>query len=508
MNDKPRKQSTDDSASTRMATGIEGLDNILEGGLPENRIYLIEGDPGTGKTTLGLQFLLEGARLGEPGLYVTLSETKEELLSVAKSHGWSLDGFSIFELVPAADSLKPDSQYTIFHPSEIELSETTSAVLKEVERVKPRRVVFDSLSEMKLLAHDSLRFRRQILALKQYFAGQQSTVLLLDDKVSDGNELQVQSIAHGVISLEHLAIEYGGARRRLRVVKLRGARFSGGYHDFNIETGGIMVFPRLVAAEHREDFARGAVTSDVPELDALLGGGLDRGSSTLILGPAGCGKSSIGAQFAAASAARNEHAAIFVFDEILGTYIARAAGIGSDIRKYIEDGLIKLQQVDPAELAPGEFAHAVLRSVTKSKARVVVIDSLNGYMNAMPEERFLTIQMHELLTYLNQQGVVTILIMAQHGFLGNSMQTPVDVSYLADTVLLLRYFEAEGAVHRALSVVKKRAGAHENTIRELEITSKGIRVGLPLAKFHGVLSGVPTYGGARGKLIEEPDDDA
>lgn len=509
MSDKPRKQSTGgDSASTRMATGIVGLDNILEGGFPANRIYLIEGDPGTGKTTLALQFLLEGARLGESGLYVTLSETKVELLAVADSHGWSLDGINIYELVPAEESLKPDAQYTIFHPSEIELSETTSAVLKEVERIKPSRIVFDSLSEMKLLAHDALRFRRQILALKQYFTGQQSTVLLLDDKVANEHDLQVQSIVHGVVSLDHLAVEYGGARRRLRIVKLRGARFRGGYHDFNIETGGIVVFPRLVAAEHRQDFVRGAATSDVPELDALLGGGLDRGSSTLILGPAGCGKSSIGAQFAAMSAMRGEHAAVFVFDEILETYQARAAGIGIDIRKNVEDGLIKLQQVDPAELAPGEFAHAVIRSVDKGGARIVVIDSLNGYLNAMPEERFLTIQMHELLTYLNQQGVVTILIMAQHGFLGSSMQTPVDVSYLADTVLMLRYFEAEGAVHRALSVIKKRTGAHENTIRELEITSNGIRVGLPLTRFRGVLSGVPTYTGDQDTLIKESDDDA
>jgi circadian clock protein KaiC len=509
MSDKRQQQSTgDDSVSAKMATGIEGLDNILEGGLPANRIYLIEGDPGTGKTTLALQFLLEGARLGESGLYVTLSETKEELLSVARSHGWSLDGFHIYELIPAEDSLKPDAQYTIFHPSEIELSETTGAVLKEVERIRPRRIIFDSLSEMKLLARDALRFRRQILALKQYFAGQQSTVLLLDDKVADEHELQVQSIAHGVVSLEHLAVEYGGARRRLRVVKLRGARFSGGYHDFNIKTGGIVVFPRLVAAEHRHNFARGAVTSNVPELDSLLGGGLERGSSTLLLGPAGCGKSSIGAQFAVASAMRGEHAAIFVFDEILETYAARAAGIGLDIRKHLETGLIKLQQVDPAELAPGEFAQAVIHSVVEGGARVVVIDSLNGYLNAMPEERFLTIQMHELLTYLNQQGVITILVMAQHGFLGNSMQTPVDVSYLADTVLMLRYFESEGAVHRALSVVKKRTGPHENTIRELEITPQGIRVGLPLTKFHGVLSGVPTYTGSHETLIQESDDDA
>ena len=492
-----------------MATGIEGLDIILEGGFPANRIYLLEGDPGTGKTTLALQFLLEGVRLGESGLYITLSETKEEMLSIAESHGWSLDGFSIYELIPSQDSLKPESQYTIFHPSEVELNETTSAVLEEVERTKPRRVVFDSLSEMRLLAREPLRFRRQILALKQYFAGQQSTVLLLDDKVAEGRDLQVQSIAHGVVSLEHLAVEYGSDRRRLRVIKLRGARYRGGYHDFNIETGGIRVFPRLIAAQHRHDFAPGVVTSNVPELDTLLGGGLSRGTSTLLLGPAGSGKSSLGAQFAAAAAERGETAAVFIFDEIIETYIARAAGIGADIREHIESGRMALKQVDPAELAPGEFAQAVISSVTDNGARVVVIDSLNGYLNAMPEERFLTIQMHELLTYLNQQGIVTILVMAQHGFLGSSMGTPVDVSYLADTVLMLRYFEASGAVHRALSVVKRRSGPHETTIRELKITSKGIHVGEPLTKFHGVLTGVPTYTGTpKSMLVKESNDDA
>jgi circadian clock protein KaiC len=495
-------------AAARMATGIEGLDNILEGGFPANRIYLVEGDPGTGKTTLALQFLREGVRLGEPGLYVTLSETKEELLAVADSHGWSLDGFSIYELIPSEDSLKPESQYTIFHPSEIELNETTSAVLEEVGRIKPRRIVFDSLSEMRLLAREPLRFRRQILALKQFFAGQQSTVLLLDDKVMDGQELQVQSIAHGVLSLEHLAVEYGGERRRLRVIKLRGARYRGGYHDFNIETGGVRVFPRLVAAEHRRENLKESVSSDVPALDSLLGGGLSRGSSTLMLGPAGSGKSSLGAQFAAAAAKRGEPVAAFIFDEIIETYIARSAGMGTELQPHIESGLLRLQQIDPAELTPGEFAHAVIRAVDHDGVRVIIIDSLNGYLNAMPEERFLTIQMHELLTYLNQKGVVTILVMAQHGFLGSTMATPVDVSYLADTVLMLRYFESKGAVHRALSVVKKRTGPHENTIRELEITSKGIRVGQPLTQFQGILTGVPAYDGAQGTLIKQPNDDA
>jgi circadian clock protein KaiC len=480
-----------------MGTGIEGLDNILEGGFPENRIYLIEGDPGTGKTTLALQFLLEGVRLGEAGLYVTLSETKEELEAVAASHGWSLDGFRIYELLPTAESLNPESQYTIFHPSEIELGETTSAVLEEVERIRPRRVVFDSLSEMRLLAREPLRFRRQILALKQYFAGQQSTVLLLDDKVSDGRDLQVQSIAHGVVSLEHLAVEYGAERRRLRVVKLRGSRFRGGYHDFNIETGGIQVFPRLVAAEHRQPFTKESIKSGVNGLDSLLGGGLDRGTSTLVLGPAGSGKSTLGAQFAAEAADRGEHAAIFIFDETLETYLARARGIGTDLQGHVDSGLITIQQVDPAELTPGEFAHSIRGCVDRDEVRIIIIDSLNGYLNAMPEERFLTIQMHELLTYLNQQGVVTLLIMAQHGFLGSAMATPVDVSYLADTVMLLRYFEASGSLRRALSVIKKRTGAHERTIRELNISSEGIAVGKPLTEFRGVLTGVPYFDGMK-----------
>jgi circadian clock protein KaiC len=358
---------------------------------------------------------------------------------------------------------------------------------------------------MRLLASEALRFRRQILALKQYFAGQQSTVLLLDDKVADGQERQVHSIAHGVLSLEQVAVEYGSERRRLRVVKLRGARFRGGYHDFNIETGGVVVFPRLVAAEHRQKFDKESVTSSVPELDALLGGGLDRGTSTLIIGPAGSGKSTLAAQYAAAAAERGERAAVFIFDEIRETYIGRAEGIGTDMQGYVEAGRVTIQQVDPAELAPGEFAHAVRGCVDRDGARVVIIDSLNGYLNAMPEERFLTIQMHELLTYLNQQGVVTLLIMAQHGFLGSNMATPVDVSYLADGVLMLRYFEAKGEVRRALSVVKKRTGAHEGTIRELRITPQGILVGEPLREFQGVLTGVPAFDGRKTALLEEAE---
>jgi circadian clock protein KaiC len=497
-----------DAAQPRMATGNEGLDQILEGGFPANRLYLVEGDPGTGKTTLALQFLLEGARRGEPVLYVTLSETKEELTAVAESHGWSLDGIDIHELVPPEENLRTETQYTIFYPSEVELGDTTNAVIEEVERIQPRRIVFDSLSEMRLLARDPLRYRRQILALKQFFAGRQCTVILLDDRTSADGDLQLQSIAHGVLMLEQLAVDYGGERRRLRVVKLRGSRFGGGFHDFNIRTGGVEVYPRLVAAEHRREFVKESVSCSLPELDALLGGGLDRGTSTLIMGPAGSGKSSIAAQFIACAARRGEVSAAFIFDEGIDIHMARAAGLGNDIRGDVESGRILVQQIDPAELSPGEFAHRVRHVVEQEGARIVVIDSLNGYLQAMPDERFLTAQMHELLTYLNRQGVVTVLVMAQHGFLGAQMGTPVDVSYLADTVMLLRYFEAGGAVRRAISVVKKRTGFHENTIRELRLSSKGIVVGKPLTEFQGVLTGVPVYIGESISRTMEGDDEA
>jgi circadian clock protein KaiC len=496
-------------APPRLATGSAGLDSVLQGGFPANRLYLVEGDPGTGKTTLALQFLLEGARRGEPVLYVTLSETKEELTAVADSHGWSLDGVTLHELVPPEESLKAESQYTIFHPSEVELGETTRAVVAEVERIQPRRVVFDSLSEMRLLARDPLRYRRQILALKQFFAGRKSTVLLLDDRTSADADLQVQSIAHGVLMLEQLELDYGAERRRLRVSKLRGSRFRGGFHDFAIRTGGVEVFPRLVAAGRRAEFKPETVASGVVELDALLGGGLDRGTSTLVLGPAGCGKSSLAAHFAAASARRGERAAAFIFDEGVNTYLNRAAGLGTDLRAALEAGHLTVQQVDPAELSPGEFTSAVCKAVEQEESRLVVIDSLNGYMQAMPDERFLTSQMHELLTYLNQQGVVTLLLMAQHGFMG-SMTAPVDVSYLADTVVLLRYFEAAGAIRRAISVVKKRTGRHEDTIREMRLSaSRGIEVGEPLTGFRGVLTGVPVLtGGAvkQGALLGGDDE--
>ena len=497
------------AAQARLTTGSPGLDLVLNGGFPANRLYLIEGDPGTGKTTLALQFLLEGVRRGEPVLYVTLSETKEELTAVAHSHGWSLEGVNLHELLPPEESLKTEAQYTIFHPSEVELGETTKAVIEEVARIQPRRVVFDSLSEMRLLARDPLRYRRQILALKQFFAGRRTTVLLLDDRTATDADLQVQSIAHGVVMLEQVELDYGAERRRLRVSKLRGSRFRGGFHDFAIRTGGIEVYPRLVAANRGREFKAESVPSGVAELDALLGGGLDRGTATLLMGPAGSGKSSLATHFAAAVARRGEVAASFIFDEGVNTYLNRAAGLGTDLRSYVESGRLKVQQVDPAELSPGEFAHAVSEVVERDGASLVIIDSLNGCLLAMPDERFLTAQMHELLTYLNQHGVVTLLVMAQHGFMGAGMSAPVDVSYLADTVVLLRYFEAAGAIRRAISVVKKRTGPHEDTIREMRLSTSGVKVGAPLTAFRGVLTGVPVFIGDAGKdaaLLDTADD--
>jgi circadian clock protein KaiC len=477
--------------STIDSTGIEGLDEVLCGGLTPDRVYLVEGVPGSGKTTLALQFLLEGARRGEPVLYVTLSETEAELHAIATSHGWSLAGTAVRELVPSEASLLPDDQYTMFHPSEVELSETTKAILADVDRLKPRRVVFDSLSEMRLLAGNPLRYRRQLLALKQFFVGRGCTVVLLDDLTSSSHDLQVQSVVHGVIRLEQLNPEYGGERRRLIVLKYRGVAMRGGYHDYVVRKGGLVVFPRLVAREHHTDPPSGRLTSGVREIDDLLGGGIERGSSVLVVGAAGTGKSSLAAQFAVQAAARGEHAAMFIFDESLAMLMRRVEGLGIPLSRHLDDGSITVQQVDPAELSPGEFAHGIMECVERRHARFVVIDSLNGYMSAMPEERFLIAQLHEILAYLGQAGVATMLIAAQHGLIG-SMQSPVDASYLADAVVLMRYFEARGELRQAISVVKKRGGSHERTIREFSLTSQGLRVGEPLRGFRGVLTGVPS----------------
>lgn len=487
----------------RVGTGIAGLDSVLGGGLPANRLYLAQGDPGVGKTTMALQFLREGVRAGERVLYITLSETREELNAVAESHGWTLDGISLFELTAAEQRLNTGEHNTLFHPSEIELQETVEALLAEVEKVQPARVAFDSLSELRLLAQNSLRYRRQILSLKQYFAGRRCTVLMLDDRSHGEDEQPVESIVHGVIRMEQLAPEYGADRRRLRVMKLRGVKFRGGYHDYNIETGGLCVFPRLVAAEHHEPYKLEVCSSGVSGLDQLWGGGIQRGSSLLIIGPAGSGKSSIAIQYALAAAGRGEKTAGFLFEERPETLLARAAGMGMKLKEAVDGRLITLRQVDPAELSPGEFAAAVRDSVERDRAKFIIIDSLNGYLNAMPEERFLTIQMHELLAYLGQRGAIAMLVVSQQGMLGPGMTSPVDASYLADSVLLLRYFENAGKIRQAISVLKNRTSGHERTLRELRMSNRGIEIGEPLNEFQGVLTGVPTYTGASTPLFEE-----
>jgi len=454
-------------------------------------LYLLEGDPGTGKTTLALQFLLEGASVGERCLYVTLSESKLELEGVAASHGWSLDGIPIFEMTPQDELINPEAQYTVFHPSEVELADTIASVLQQVDEFLPTRVVFDSLSELRMLAGNPLRYRRQILGLKRYFSGRHCTVLLLDDRTAEGHDLQLQSIAHGVIIMESADREFGVKRRRLEVRKLRASRYREGFHDYAIETGGVVVYPRLVASEHVPGHKIKALSSGTLELDKLLGGGLDSGTSTLLMGPAGCGKSTIAARYAVAAAERGETAAIFTFDETLTTFIHRCTGLGMDLRDHVRTGLIRIFQLDPAEIAPGQFVHQIRQLVEETRTTVLVIDSLNGFLNAMPGEQFLILQLHELLTYLDQQGVATIITLAQHGFLGTGMDAPVDVSYLADTVLLFRYFEAGGELRQALSVLKKRSGSHERTIHSLSFRNGGVQVGPALTNFRGIMTGLP-----------------
>jgi circadian clock protein KaiC len=477
-------------ATPFVSTGITGLDTILEGGLTPHRIYLMEGLPGAGKTTMALQFLREGVERGESVLYVTLSETEAELREVAASHGWNLDGVHIHELFSMDDQLDPNEQYTMFHPSEVELGKVTQDILAEVERLQPQRVVFDSLSEIRLLAGSLLRFRRQILALKQYFAGRKATVLLLDENHLLEQGLNAHTIVHGVVSLDQLSPEFGGDRRRLRVSKMRGRPFHSGYHDYEIETGGVVVFPRLVAADHRRATETGTLHSGLAAMDALLGGGIERGTSTLLLGGAGTGKSSLATHFVMQAARCGERSAVFLFEESVHALRTRTEGMGLDLDARIADGTVILQPVDPSELSPGEFFHIVRDAVENKGARVVVIDSLNGYLNAMPGERFLVTQLHELLSYLGQMGVSSFLLNAQQGVIGN-MSSSLDISYLADTVVLLRYFEAKAEVRTAISVLKKRTGAHERTLREFFLGSNGISIGEPLRNFRGVLTGVP-----------------
>ena len=484
---------------TAVKSGNAELDHVLGGGFARHRVYLLQGSPGSGKTTLALEFLLEGIKNSETVLYLTLSESAAELQSVAASHGWSLEKMNIFELLTTEEALQSENQYTMYQPSEVELGMTTEAIIKEVERLKPSRVVVDSLSELKLLAQSPLRFRRQILALKKFFTTRSCTVLFLDDKTAIGapESFQLESIAHGVIDLEQLSPEYGAEKRRMRIKKFRGQKYRGGYHDFAIEKGGIFLFPRIIPSEHETIHDKGKLTSGIAEIDMLMGGGVDEGTSVLLLGPAGIGKSTISQQYAVTAARNGHQAVIFTFDESISTMMHRAEGIGLELKKYVDEGLIHVQPIDPTEMSPGEFAHRVRMAVGgengTTPARVVVIDSLNGYLNAMPEERFLMSQMHELLTYLGHHGVVTFLVVAQHGLLGNAMQTPLDTSYLADSVILFRYYECDGEVRQAISVVKKRSGDHERTIRAFDITDKGIKVGEPLSKFRGVLTGTPVH---------------
>jgi len=495
MDSRPARRADD------AATGIEGLDDILAGGLKRSRVFLIEGSPGTGKTTAAMSFLLAGRDAGEKTLYVTLSETEDELRDTAASHGWDLEGIDVFELTPPENLLDEHQQQSLLYSSDLELGETTRLILEAVERHKPSRVVIDSLSEIRLLAQGSLRYRRQVLALKHYFAKHGATVVLLDDLTAEVSDKTVHSVAHGVVRLEELAPEYGAERRRIRVTKYRGRHFRGGYHDFTIRTGGLEVFPRLVSSEHKTRFDRSPLTSDVAGLDALLGGGVERGTSCLVLGPAGTGKSLLTLLFATAAVRRGERAALFIFDEEIGLLVERTRQFGINLDELRDRGDLIIEQVDAAELSPGEFTSRVRECVARSGARTVVIDSLNGYQSAMPEEHFLLLHMHELLQYLNRQGATTFLTVAQHGLVGE-MRTPVDVTYLADTVLLLRYFEAMGQVRRAISVMKKRAGAHELAVREYDIDAQGIRLGEPLHQFQGVLRGVPTFLGEQSGLME------
>ncbi len=493
----PERKAKRPSGNGIAATGVGGLDDILKGGLARGRTFLLEGNPGTGKTTIALQFLMQGVAAGERGLHITLSETADELRVGAASHGWDLKGIEVFELVPPESLLSEEQQQSLLYSSDLELGETTRRIFEAFDAAKPARVVLDSLSEIRLLAQGSLRYRRQILALKHFFAARDTTVLMLDDLTTDEKDKTVHSVAHGVIRLEELAPEYGPDRRRMRVLKYRGNQFRGGYHDFVIEPGGVRVFPRLVASEHRRAFSRRTLGTGIKPLDRLLGGGVERGSSVLVLGPAGAGKSIIVLTFAVSAIKRGERVAMFIFDEELGLLTERAKGFGFDLEAMQRRKHLMLVQVDAAELTPGEFSARARESIEKFGAKTIIVDSLNGFQAAMPEERALILHMHELLQYCNRSGATTFLTVAQHGLLGSDMKSPIDLTYLADTVILLRYFEMTGEVRRAMSVVKKRTSAHETTIREYQLTRRGIAVGPPLTNLHGVLRGVPAVIGGR-----------
>lgn len=485
------------------STGVPGLDTILCGGLPRDCLYLVEGAPGVGKTTLAMQFLLDGRAKGEQGLYITLSETKRELEAVARSHAWDLEGIAIIELSAVERALGGKGATTLFHSADVELTQLTKLLLEQIERTRPRRVVFDSLSEMRLLAQSALRYRREVLNLKQRFSELGCTVLLLDDRSSQGTDIQVHSIVHGAISLDSAPLKYGMFRRTLAATKVRGVRFREGNHDYLIQTGGLRVFPRLVAAEHHRPFRKTLAKSGNAELDRLVGGGLHYGTSNLLIGPAGSGKSTLAAVFAHAALERGERVNYYVFDETIATLLERAADMKLDFAPHVQSGRFRIEQMDPAQVSPGELATRIRHAVEEDGTRIVVLDSLNGYVTAMPHEEFLHLHLHELLSYLNQQGVMTVMVLAQHGLVGH-MGTPIDVSYLADSVIVLRFFEAVGSVRKAISIIKKRSGPHEGAVRELRMTSGGVEVGPPLTEFQGVLTGVPSYlGGGRGGALRE-----
>jgi circadian clock protein KaiC len=491
------------NATSTCTVGIEGLDEILNGGLPRNRLYVVQGDPGVGKTTMAILFLLDGLKKGEKGFYITLSETKEELEQTAASHGWSLEGLEILELSTIEKRLHTLSPDTIFHSSEIELNRTTDFFIEEIDKIKPARLVLDSLAELRLMSETPLRYRRQMLALKQYFATRKATVLLLDD-MTEHRDLQVQSIAHGVIAMDMVSPNFGPERRRVRVIKVRGVNFRGGYHDYVMRRGGIDVFPRLVASSYSGKRVAGEASTGLKELDQVLGGGITRGTSTLLIGPAGVGKSTFASQIVSAAAEREEKSAVFTFDENLFTFIERSDAVGMNFSKHIKDKRILVQQVDPGGLTPGQFIHQIKQEALRNKISFLVIDSINGYLNAAPDERFLSVHLHELLTFLGHHGVSTIFTVAQQGMVGH-MTNPFDVTYLADTVILFRFFEAMGRVRKAISVTKKRTGRPEDTIREFRVENDGVRIGEPLVDFHGVLTGVPTYFGEHGKMLKETD---